>query len=182
MQCMELSANERAINWAAPWRCHVPNLISLVRLVAALPAAVSLYFRFDASFLLFILFQMFGEKADGMLARKWSAETHVGRRLDTTADLLFFGSVGFVIFLNPVWIWLGLLYLPGILLGTYVVLRGMVRATEYSFPRRPIDHVSFVLYAALASLLYFPFWMTFVIAIVGALLIFASSILLLQRR
>ena len=178
---MELSANERAINWAAPWHCHVPNLISLTRLMTALPAAAFLYFRFDAMFILLMLFQMLGDKADGMLARRWGAETRIGRKLDTTADLLFFVSVGFVIFLNPKWNWIGLLYLPGIIIGAYVVLRGMVRGAEYSFPRRPIDHVSFVLYAALASLLYFPIWVTFLIASIGALLISVSSVLLLRR-
>ncbi|HCM44060.1 TPA: hypothetical protein DIS55_03895 [Candidatus Kaiserbacteria bacterium] len=178
---MEVSANERAINWAAPWYCHVPNLISLARFIAALPAAAFLYFRFDTMFILLMLFQMIGDKADGMLARELGAETRVGRKLDTTADLLFFGGVGFVIFLNPAWNWIGFLYLPGMIVGVYVVLRGMVRTTEYSFPRRPIDHISFVLYAALASLLYLPLWATLSIASVGALLIFVSSILLLRR-
>jgi len=178
---MELSVNERAINWGAPWYCHVPNLISLARLVSAIPAALFLYFRFDAMFILLMLFQMFGDKADGMLARGWGAETRVGRKLDTTADLLFFASVGFVVLLNPAWNRIGLLYLPGIIFGIYVVFRGMVRGAEYSFPRRPIDHVSFVLYAALASLLYLPLWTTVAIASVGALLIFVSSILLLRR-
>jgi phosphatidylglycerophosphate synthase len=174
-------ATERAINWANPWYCHVPNIISLTRLVSAIPAALFLYFRFDTLFLLLMLFQMFGDKADGMLARGLGAETRVGRKLDTTADLLFFGSVGLVIYLNPEWNWLGLLYLPGIAIGAYVVLRGMLRTTEYSFPRRPIDHVSFILYAALASLLYLPLWVTVVIASVGALFIFLSSVLLLKQ-
>src|SRR3989344_2897243 len=169
---MEVSANERAINWAAPWYCHVPNLISLARFIAALPAAAFLYFRFDTMFILLMLFQMIGDKADGMLARELGAETRVGRKLDTTADLLFF---------NPAWNLIGFLYLPGMIVGVYVVLRGMVRTTEYSFPRRPIDHISFVLYAALASLLYLPLWATLSIASVGALLIFVSSILLLRR-
>lgn len=180
MPRMELSATERAINWTNPWYCHVPNLISLTRLVVAIPAAAFLYFRLDAFFILLMLFQMFGDKVDGMLARRWGAETRVGRKLDTIADILFFGSVGFVILINPEWSWLGFLYLPGTIMGAYAVFRGMIRAGEYSFPRRPVDHVSFILYAALASLLYLPLWATFMIASVGALLIFISSILLLQ--
>ena len=179
---MEIYASNRTINWTAPWYCHVPNLISLTRLITAIPAAVFLHFGFNTAFVLLMLFQMFGDKADGMLARRWRAETLIGRKFDTTADLLFFGSVGSIIFLNPAWLPLGLLFLPGVLLGAFVVMSGMAHNAEYSFPRRPIDHVSFVLYAALASLVYLPFWITSIITVIGASLIFISSILLAVRR
>src|SRR3989338_4350564 len=98
---MEVSANERAINWAAPWYCHVPNLISLARFIAALPAAAFLYFRFDTMFILLMLFQMIGDKADGMLARELGAETRVGKNRDATAAFFFCGGVGFVFFPIP---------------------------------------------------------------------------------
>ncbi|MBI2670162.1 MAG: CDP-alcohol phosphatidyltransferase family protein [Candidatus Yanofskybacteria bacterium] len=161
---------------------YIPNAISSARLISAIPAAIYFWLGANNLFLGFIIFQAVGDRLDGYLARRWNGASPKGKMLDTVADLTFFIGVYFVMFLKPGSISFALLYLPGVIWGTVVLTKRMIVEKKLFFPRRPIDHVSYILYFVLVSLLYWPFAVTFTLAVAGAVLILISSYMLMRNN
>ena len=161
---------------------YIPSAISLARLVLAVPAAIYFWIGASGLFLGFIIFQAVGDRLDGYLARRWHVESVKGKMLDTVADLAFFMGIYFVMFLKPEYIMFALLYLLGVILGVAALVKRMIVDKKIIFPRRPIDHISYVLYLVLVSLLYLPFTVTFTLASTGALLVLISSYMLMRNK
>jgi cardiolipin synthase len=76
----------------SPWR-HIPNLISLVRILLVIPVAWALATgRYGLSFILFAAAAL-SDAADGFLARHFAWQSELGGILDPIADKLLLATL-----------------------------------------------------------------------------------------
>lgn len=124
---------------AVGWRRHIPNLITLARAAVGVPYFVVLAFpeSQEAMAVAAILFlvSMLGDIADGWLARRWGAESALGRVMDPFIDkVIVVGSLVYCINVPPgiVAPWMVVLVLVRELGIT--ALRGYVESLGHGFP------------------------------------------------
>jgi phosphatidylglycerophosphate synthase len=107
---------------------HPANTITALRIIFAVP--LLLFYENKPLFIVFYLLIGLTDVLDGYVARKTNTQSSFGARLDTSADLLFFGVVIAVVFL---WTGTGLLrYLP--LFIAVALIRGinmLIAARKY---------------------------------------------------
>lgn len=120
---------------------------------------------------------------DGYLARRWRAVSVTGKALDTFADVAFFLGILGVMLGDSSYSSFAIFYIPGIALGIAALGTRMMKLGRlFTFPSRPIEHVSFILYAAIVAMIYYQnnvFTMIFMIF--GAIAILLSAVMLLYR-
>lgn len=160
-----------------------PNIISLSRLVFALPAAFYFAKSPKGIFLFFLIFQVIGDRLDGYLARRWQAISAEGKVFDTLADIGFFLGIYGVAISNPIYYPFYLFFVPGLIIGgVALMIRMVLLRKSFYFPPRPINHVSFLLYGAIFFLIYAtgsPYTLAMTTVAGGAILI--SAIMLFYR-
>lgn len=134
-------------------------------------------------FLFLLLWQVVGDRLDGFLARRWKSESYKGKMLDSAADITFFIGI-FLVMLNASrYYWLAVYFLPGIILGAVALAVRMAKlGRRFILPVRPINHVSFILYATIISMLYSPDTvLTEGLGFIAAAAILISAIMLFYR-
>ena len=85
---------------------HIPNFLTLVRLLLVVPVAYSILQGWYAAALLLFLFAALSDLVDGWLARRFAWESSFGRLLDPVADKLLLLVVLVTLAANevlPVW-------------------------------------------------------------------------------
>jgi cardiolipin synthase len=86
---------------------HIPNLITLVRILTIVPIAVALmHQRLDATLILFAIAAV-SDALDGFLARRFGWQSELGSILDPIADKLLLATVFIsltVLGLAPLWL------------------------------------------------------------------------------
>lgn len=103
----------------------VPNIISVSRGVAAV--AMLFFPVFSHGFWVLYSWGGISDMIDGTIAKKLNAESELGSRIDSVADLVFVICSAIMILPSvhlPVWIWLwvvaiGSVKLAGIIIGSY---------------------------------------------------------------
>lgn len=158
-------------------------MISVVRFAIATPAAMAFSYNNTDLFLVLLFIQIVGDRLDGFLARRWRAQSTTGKILDTLADLAFFMGIFSVMLKTDHYYQLAAYFFPGIAVGALALNIRMVRlGRSFSFPVRPINHISFILYAAIVSMFYFPeSRATDWLMLAGAALITLSALILFYR-
>lgn len=152
----------------------LPNLLTFCNIISGLGSiALSLNHQFDSA-AIFMIIAMVMDKLDGLAARKLSAQSPLGKCLDSLSDLVSFGVAPFVFVLMQQ---IGSsLILSGIIFvcaGAYRLARFMTREQPY-FSGIPIT-----LNGILFPLLFFLRWNTasiFTIAFIGMGILMVSSI------
>lgn len=153
---------------------YLPNLLTFCNIISGLGSiALSLNHQFNSA-AIFMIIAMIIDKLDGCAARKLSAESPLGKNLDSLSDLVSFGVAPFVFVLSqhrgP------LLFLSGMIFvcaGAYRLARFMTRDQPY-FSGIPIT-----LNGILFPLLFFLHWNTasiFTIAFIGMGILMISTI------
>lgn len=102
----------------------VPNIISASRGITAL--AMLFFPVFSTEFWVLYCWGGISDMIDGTIARKMSAESELGSRIDSIADLVFIICTAVLILPSvklPLWIWLwsaaiGVIKLVGIIIGS----------------------------------------------------------------
>ena len=75
---------------------HLPNIITLSRIVSAI--VLLLVHPFSKAFFVLYTYCGISDAADGFLARKFNLASEKGARLDSVADIVFYGVTAFKIF------------------------------------------------------------------------------------
>lgn len=85
---------------------NISNLLSILRLLLALPVAILLYYdKIDIALIIGIIAGV-TDFLDGFLARKLNQITELGKMLDPIADKVFIGIIGIVLLIKetmPMW-------------------------------------------------------------------------------
>ena len=84
---------------------HLPNALSLARLLAA-PVLIALAFvRFERAFAALLVTALATDVLDGWIARRFHLQSRLGAMLDSVADVttLLAAAFGIVVFHNAVW-------------------------------------------------------------------------------
>lgn len=161
----------------------IPNIISATRLIIAVPAALALQANQAGLFLSLLLWQIVGDRLDGFLARRWKSESYKGKILDSAADITFFIVIFLVMLNDSHYYRLAVYFLPGIILGAVALVIRMAKlGRRFILPVRPINHVSFILYAAIISMFYYPdAVLTEGLGLIAAAAISISAVILFYR-
>ncbi len=100
---------------------HLPNLISVARLLLAAPVFFAIRAGENETALLLLAACLATDGADGFLARKWNAISDLGRMLDPLADKTVAGMVALSLFL---WRELPLWFLLAVVIRDALILLG----------------------------------------------------------
>jgi len=115
----------------------IPNIISLIRIIAALMIIETV----PLSKTFYILYTICGilDMADGYLARKLKAESDVGARLDSIADLMFFIIVLLKLIpelsvKNWIWFWIFIIFIIRVIniISGYIKYQRMIMLHTYA--------------------------------------------------
>lgn len=82
---------------------HLPNLLSIVRALLALPAVFAIWAGMDGAAVAVLAVALLTDGLDGALARRWNASSELGRILDPLADKVLAAAVALAL-----WAWRGL--------------------------------------------------------------------------
>jgi CDP-diacylglycerol--glycerol-3-phosphate 3-phosphatidyltransferase len=84
---------------------HLPNALSLARLLAAPVLIACALAGYDRAFAALLVMALVTDVLDGWIARRFDLQSHVGAMLDSAADVttLIAAAFGLVIFHNDVW-------------------------------------------------------------------------------
>lgn len=108
---------------------HVPNLLSVLRLLSV-PVLLGLaWYRLPVAFLVLLLVSIVTDALDGWIARRFDAVTAIGIRLDSIADFSLYVAVplgGWLLWPDLVvreWPWLALIVVGYVLPGALSLAR-----------------------------------------------------------
>jgi CDP-diacylglycerol--glycerol-3-phosphate 3-phosphatidyltransferase len=76
----------------------IPNLLSLLRLLASPVLLLLVISHQDRPFRWLLVFCLLSDIADGLIARIWNVQSKIGALLDSTADILVSGIAVFALF------------------------------------------------------------------------------------
>ncbi len=82
---------------------HIPNLLSTVRIVLAVPIVLLLREGEDAAAVVLLVVALLTDGADGYAARRWGAVSESGKILDPLADKIVAAATAL-----SLWLWRGL--------------------------------------------------------------------------
>lgn len=153
---------------------YLPNLLTFCNIVSGLVSiTLSLNHQFNSA-AIFMIIAMIIDKLDGLAARKLSAQSPLGKNLDSLSDLVSFGVAPLIFVFtqhtNPPLLLSGILFVCA---GAYRLARFMTREQPY-FSGIPIT-----LNGILFPLLFFLHWNTesiFTIAFIGMGILMISRI------
>lgn len=118
------------------------NLISLIRLVAAIPFAIAIYFDSFTWAVVLAIFAYITDYLDGYYARKLNQITEFGKSLDPLADKVFVGLGVIAMLIKgvlPLW-FVGLILVRDLLLLTGGLIAG--RKTKIILPSNMLGKLS----------------------------------------
>ncbi len=159
---------------------HIPNLITLIRILAIVPIAVALmYRRLDLTLMLFAIAAL-SDALDGFLARRFGWQSELGSILDPIADKLLLATVFIsltVLGLVPLWLMAAALVRDAIIVSgaaAYRLFIGPLTAQPSMVSKiNTLCQAAFVLVVvARAAFAQPPFWVE---AALGAL-VFATTV------
>lgn len=119
----------RRINYTKKLKAHVANGITLLNLCFGILAIIFIAHEVHHYGVLFIFGAAFFDRFDGIVARKFNAESDFGKELDSLCDLVSFGiAPGLLIYETALY------KLPsvGMLLAVLYIVCGAVRLARYN--------------------------------------------------
>jgi cardiolipin synthase len=163
------------------WLRHLPNVISSIRILLAVPIAVSLWrHQFVVSLWLFAIAAV-SDAIDGFLARRFGWQTDLGGMLDPLADKLMLATVFVILALLgdvPLWLAAAVIARDGIIVlgaASYRLVIGRVSARPSLISKlNTLCQIMFIL--AVIGALQFAWPARWVVLALGALVLAAVSV------
>ncbi len=123
---------------------YIPNIISASRGFAALVMLLSP--AFSPGFWVLYCWCGFSDMIDGMIARKMNAESKIGSKIDSGADLIFVVCTAVLILPSvdlPVWVWAWIIVIGSVkIVG---ILASLCRLRELSIPHSITNRLTGIL-------------------------------------
>ena len=142
---------------------YLANLISILRIVAAVPVFFLLYYEMNTIAVYLIIIAFISDFFDGYFARLFKATSELGKILDPVADKILLAAIGLALFVNgsiPLWfIIVFILRDLFILIGSYYTRR----KTQFVLPSNYTGKITYAVMAVVITgiifnLKYFDTW------------------------